>query len=433
MPKRAVVLGGGGARGPYQIGVWTALRELGIDYSIVTGSSVGALNGALMVQGDLELAREMWLSLTTRDIIAEMPDFSSAKRQELLSFLRQSVEGGGMDITPLENTLRRTIDENIIRHSPVQLGIVTSQYPFLRPVQLLKDEIPPGELVDYLLASSSWFPFFRRKSIDGVDYIDGAYADNLPAELAARCGAEEIIAVDLQGAGIVHAFRGDIPVKHIRSHWNLGDMLVFSPEVAARNLRMGYHDGLKSFRRLEGNAYAFPVGETRNNAYRLRAAIRLIESRTGVSLFRQHQRLPRIQEMLRYRGIDNRFLSRQPVRCSLGRAITAAAEIAGELMQVPPDKIYTLEQFNALLQRRLFCLRLPPEAATDTSLFYSDSTAITRRPRLVLRQLYRMLRDGCIAGRVSDGFWQLATISPVEFVAANYLLAVELAANHTDL
>ena len=48
--KRALVLSGGGGRGSYQIGVWKALRDLGIKFDIITGTSVGALNGALMVQ-----------------------------------------------------------------------------------------------------------------------------------------------------------------------------------------------------------------------------------------------------------------------------------------------------------------------------------------------------------------------------------------------
>ena len=50
MNKTAIVLAGGGSRGAYQIGVWKALREMGIDYQLVTGTSVGALNGVLMVQ-----------------------------------------------------------------------------------------------------------------------------------------------------------------------------------------------------------------------------------------------------------------------------------------------------------------------------------------------------------------------------------------------
>ncbi len=52
MEKRAVVLSGGGAKGAYQVGVWKALRKLHYSYQIVTGTSVGALNGMLMVQHD---------------------------------------------------------------------------------------------------------------------------------------------------------------------------------------------------------------------------------------------------------------------------------------------------------------------------------------------------------------------------------------------
>ena len=61
--KRAIVLSGGGAKGAYQVGVWRALRKLGIKYSIVTGTSVGALNGVLMVQNEYIKARSMWYNI----------------------------------------------------------------------------------------------------------------------------------------------------------------------------------------------------------------------------------------------------------------------------------------------------------------------------------------------------------------------------------
>ena len=48
MNKTAIVLAGGGSRGAYQIGVWKALREMGIDYQLVTRTSVGALKGVQM-------------------------------------------------------------------------------------------------------------------------------------------------------------------------------------------------------------------------------------------------------------------------------------------------------------------------------------------------------------------------------------------------
>lgn len=44
--QTALVLGGGGAHGAYQVGVWQALQELEIEFQLITGTSVGALNGA---------------------------------------------------------------------------------------------------------------------------------------------------------------------------------------------------------------------------------------------------------------------------------------------------------------------------------------------------------------------------------------------------
>ena len=52
--KTALVLSGGGSRGAYEAGAWQALTELGIRIDIVTGTSVGAINGAMVAQGDLE-------------------------------------------------------------------------------------------------------------------------------------------------------------------------------------------------------------------------------------------------------------------------------------------------------------------------------------------------------------------------------------------
>ena len=46
-----LVLDGGGARGAYQIGAWKALKEAGVKISAVAGTSVGALNGALIWKG----------------------------------------------------------------------------------------------------------------------------------------------------------------------------------------------------------------------------------------------------------------------------------------------------------------------------------------------------------------------------------------------
>ena len=56
----ALALEGGGAKGAYQIGAWKALREAGVKIDAVAGTSVGALNGSLIVMGDLEKAERVY-------------------------------------------------------------------------------------------------------------------------------------------------------------------------------------------------------------------------------------------------------------------------------------------------------------------------------------------------------------------------------------
>ncbi|MEI3523573.1 MAG: patatin-like phospholipase family protein [Anaerotignum sp.] len=65
----AIALEGGGAKGAYEIGVWQAFEEVGVKYCAVSGSSVGALNGALMAMRDLDKAVHLWENLTFSQII----------------------------------------------------------------------------------------------------------------------------------------------------------------------------------------------------------------------------------------------------------------------------------------------------------------------------------------------------------------------------
>lgn len=73
--KTALVLSGGGARGAYQAGVWRALDELGIKIDIITGTSVGAINAAMVAQGELDLACSLWKEMETH-MVFDVPEGS---------------------------------------------------------------------------------------------------------------------------------------------------------------------------------------------------------------------------------------------------------------------------------------------------------------------------------------------------------------------
>jgi predicted acylesterase/phospholipase RssA len=65
-----IVLAGGGGRGAYQIGCWKKLKELGLDrFSVISGTSVGALNAALIAAGDVPQAVRLWEELEESKVV----------------------------------------------------------------------------------------------------------------------------------------------------------------------------------------------------------------------------------------------------------------------------------------------------------------------------------------------------------------------------
>ena len=66
-------MSGGGGKGAYEIGCWRAIRELGVPVHAVAGTSVGALNAALIAQGDVDRAAELWSRITAREVFAFTP------------------------------------------------------------------------------------------------------------------------------------------------------------------------------------------------------------------------------------------------------------------------------------------------------------------------------------------------------------------------
>ena len=320
---RGLVLAGGGARGSYQIGVWRALDELGWRAGVVTGTSVGCLNGALYVLGQYEMARDMWLSIRSSDVMA-LPAPGSGLGA-LGEAVRQFMAEGGLDVSPLEQIVSRVLDEQELRASSIRFGLVTVEKKGLKPRELSLDEIPQGKLRDYLLASSACFPALRPRTIDGVEYLDGGYADNMPAGLAARLGAEELVCVDLEGLGITKPNRTGLPTTLIRSHWELGDILRFDPAVARRNMAIGYFDTMRAFGRLRGDAYPIALEGSAQAAAEFRGRLDPLEEWIRVRWPAAH--LPATLTL----ALEH--LQDQPLA-----PLEAAAEDAG----VEPTRLYTV-------------------------------------------------------------------------------------------
>mgnify|MGYP000740047157 CR=1 FL=1 len=250
---RGLVLAGGGAKGSYQVGVYQALMKLGWLPDVITGASVGSLNAALFVMGKVNEAADLWRSLDNHGVL-ELPEGKTP--EELRDFLLETLRGGGLNTEPLGQTIDQYMDENAIRASHIKYGLVITEMNTLRSVQCTLDDIPQGQLKDYMLASSACFPALRAREIDGVKFLDGGYSDNMPTGLAKRMGADELVCVDLEGVGITRPNLTGLPTVMVRSYWELGDILHFDPDTARRNIELGYYDTRRAMGYLRGCAYA---------------------------------------------------------------------------------------------------------------------------------------------------------------------------------
>lgn len=277
MKKSALVLSGGGSRGGYEIGVWQALRELEIPIDIVTGASVGALNGAMVAQDDFQSASELWKELETHMLFdldeKEENKFSfdfeigGMNANEALAYAKEILLRGGAGTSGLEKLIARYIDEDKIRRSPVEFGIVTVELPVMKPHYLFTEDIPKGRLADYILASAACFPAVQAREIDGVRFVDGGYVDVMPVEMSLEKGADSIIAVYLEAAGFMRKdslkFAEETASKLtlIKSNWDLGNFLIFDSGNSRRIMRLGYLDAMKAFSAFDGHKYTFSKGE----------------------------------------------------------------------------------------------------------------------------------------------------------------------------
>ncbi|MGA2127885.1 MAG: patatin-like phospholipase family protein [Xanthobacteraceae bacterium] len=211
-----LVLQGGGALGAYQAGVFQALDEAGIPLNWLCGVSIGAINAALIAGSppDRRVAhlREFWEAVTqpapasgfpwlanplwpspedgriwanrmsafgtmlygARNFFSPRPVpplGSSAEKPDLVSYY---------DISPLEATLTRLVDFDLINAKAIRLSVGATHVRTGQPIWFENTErdIAPH----HIIASASLPPGFPATEVDGEYYWDGGVVSNTPMQ-----------------------------------------------------------------------------------------------------------------------------------------------------------------------------------------------------------------------------------------------------------
>lgn len=425
MKKNALILGGGGSRGAYQIGVWKALTEEDWPIDIVCGTSVGALNSALIAQGDYPLAEYLWLSLRTKDVLAVEVDEEAAEYKQIFQAFQNYLKGGppligdiGLDTAGLRELMVNHLDEEKIRASGKQMGLVTVKWgdgPTLVPRVMFLEDIPQGRLFDYLMGSASLYPAMKSYLIDGDKYIDGGYHDALPINMGFEAGAGFVLAVDINGPGRLHMpnLRPDQDLMVVGSPWPLGPMLLFENHWIARNMRLGYLDAKKAFGHYYGCFFTFMAQHFPLIGHK-RAACNGI-----AALLDQGGRVETIYHNAFDRWARKKYQGRYHWRRDL---MMIMAEAAGEVFEADPLQIYDAAAFCGEICR---CLgALAGEESRGEPVHSENIEKAVSRLHPQGRALYfrRALAEGAGGGR----FGRVASLFLREFLAGAFLYVQEL-------
>lgn len=261
--KTALVLGGGGSKGAYEIGVWKALKELGQTFDIVTGTSIGALIGAMVVQDDYEKCYELWKDLSVDQVIASGVNLDldiellMSQKDHYKTLLGSYFNNKGADISPFIIMITKMLDSDKFFNSTIDYGCMCVNISKMSPAPKLKKDMTKENLADFLLASASCFPAFPLKKIEDDYYVDGGYYDNVPINLAKSMGAEKVIAVDLKSVGRNVVKTPQKNLIYIEPMVPLGSFLMFDAELIKRNIQIGYQDAMKKFKKYLGYVYTF--------------------------------------------------------------------------------------------------------------------------------------------------------------------------------
>ena len=204
--QQVLVLQGGGALGAYQVGVYQALNEAGIEPDWVIGTSIGAINAAIIAGSPagerMERLAEFWrrvehghafesllppsLSTMWRNAATIMGGHPTFFSPNPVAFSSAHLplgpeEAGYYSVEPMRETLADLIDFDRINGGGMRLTVGASNVTTSEMVYFDSRDMPLD--LRHVMASGALPPAFPAVRIDGELYWDGGILSNTPVEV----------------------------------------------------------------------------------------------------------------------------------------------------------------------------------------------------------------------------------------------------------
>jgi len=402
---KALVLGGGGAKGSYEVGVFKALRKLHMKFDIVTGVSIGSINGAFYVANEYKKCLKMWQKITTSDLFDVA--IGSKMSKEDIKLLVKQMSSGGISFSNAYNFLKKNINEEKVRKSKIDYGLVTVSLTNKKPRFLTKEQIPYGKLVDYICASSICYPFVQAQDINDESFIDGGFYDGIPINLAIDMGATEILAVDLSVLAINKKPKDkNIKVDVIKMKDKTPLTLTFTKEYANKNIKYGYNDTMKHFNKLDGKFYTFRKNDLDKSYNELNKYF--VEILKSTILNEPKNKI--VNELFSIAKINKLFVKIK-YNHDFKEEVEEALEHLGVLFDIPNENIYSIKKYNKLLIRKV------------KELNYIKINK-NLKDKFLIGYMYNKYMKSENKEEIIKEMYNLSLIFPREYLCTVYLIAI---------
>lgn len=283
--KIGLVLGGGGGKGAYELGVWKALTELGINKYInfFSGTSIGAFNAVLFAQENLKMAEELWKEVSLEKLIP-LNKIEILKRGIGLiiggknlnlskKYLNQKEEEGSVSKEGAIELIDKYIDIKKVKELGKICYATCTELPDFKVkyFNLLEHDENIGK--DIIIASSSLPLIYEATEINNIKYIDGGVCDNLPIQPLYGEGCNIIIVVSLSRenrvnrslypkAKIIEIYSQNLNENIINGTLNLDE------EAKKNRIKEGYLDTMNIFEPIiEMIKYIIQLDEKEKNPF----------------------------------------------------------------------------------------------------------------------------------------------------------------------
>ncbi len=250
--KLGLVLAGGGGKGAYQIGVWKYLHEIGLDsaFSVVSGTSVGALNAVLFANGDIELAERIWTEqIETRILSDNTNRIFEGDSFNFGTIFGNIITNGLFSRDGLCDIINREIDLNFFRSCKKHVYATCTRLPDMTGVPFLLNNLNKETCIQALLATSAIPGVFKPERVESGLYYDGGIVpkNNIPVLPVEEelCSHVVVIPLNRESEVKFHSL-SDSDVTIIRPSADLGNLLGgtlnFTSEKARTLIALGYSD-----------------------------------------------------------------------------------------------------------------------------------------------------------------------------------------------